>query len=78
MCNLVVRLKMMKSLTGLRLVIGAVKRKENVTRKIKKNITRREEKREQKGANYVKDADTKSNTKTGMPISIMRYIRTRN
>ena len=42
------------------------------------NQARREEKREQMGANYVKNADTKSNTKTGMPISIMRYIRTQN
>ena len=69
---------LLKSLTGLRLVIGAVKQKENVTRKIRKNIIKHEEKRGQKGANYAKNADTKSNTKTGMPISIMRYIRTRN
>ena len=65
---------MLKSLTGLRLAIGAEKRKENATKRTRRNITKREEKREQKGANYVKNADTKSNTKTGMPISIMRYI----
>ena len=46
--------------------------------KKKTSITKREEKREQKGANYVKNADTKQNTKTGMPISIMPYIRNRN
>ena len=50
---------MLKSLAGLRLVIGAVKRKENATRKTRRNITKREEKREQKGANYVKNAGTK-------------------
>ena len=55
--------KILKSLTGLRLVIGAVKRKENVTAKTRTSITKREEKRGQKGANYAKNADTKSNTK---------------
>ena len=40
-------------------VIGAVKRKENATRKTRRNIAKREEKREQKGANYVKNAGTK-------------------
>ena len=50
---------MLKSLTGLRLVISAVKRKENVTVKTKTSITKREEKREQKGANYVENAGTK-------------------
>ena len=50
---------MLKSLTGLRLVICAVKRKENVTKRTRRNITKREEKREQQGANYVNHADTK-------------------
>ena len=40
------RLKVLKSLTVLRLVIGAVKRKENVTKRTRRNITKREEKRE--------------------------------
>ena len=72
------QLKILKSLMVLRLVISAVKRKENVTAKTRTSIIKHEEKRGQKGANYVKNADTKSNTKTGMPISIMRYIRIRN
>ena len=76
--NRVARLKMLKILTVLRLVIGAVQRKENATRKTRKNITKHEEKREQKGAIYATNADIKQNTKTRMPISIMRYIRTRN
>ena len=54
--NLVVRLKMLKSLTGLQRVIGAVKRKENVTAKTRTSIIKREEKRGQKGANYAKNA----------------------
>ena len=53
------RLKVLKSLTVVRLVIGAVKRKENVTKRTRRNITKREEKREQRGANYAKNADTK-------------------
>ena len=57
--NRVARQKILKSLTVLRLVIGAVKRKENATRKTRRNRTKREEKREQKGANYVKNAGTK-------------------
>ena len=76
--NLVVRLKMLKGLTGLRLVISAVKRRENATAKTRTSITKREEKRGQKGANYAKNAGTKSNTKTGMPISIMPDIQTRS
>ena len=47
---------MLKSLTAFRLVIGAVKRKGNVTVKTKTSIIRHEEKREQRGANYVKNA----------------------
>ena len=76
--NRVARLKMLKSLTVLRRVMGAVHRKENATRKTRKNTTKHEEKREQKGAMYAKNADIKQNTKTEMPISIMRYIQTRN
>ena len=37
------RLKMLKKLTVLRLVTGAVKRKENVTRRTRRSITQREE-----------------------------------
>ena len=55
----------MKSLTGLRLVIGAEKRKENVTKRTRRNITKREEKREPKGVSYARNADIKSKTKTG-------------
>ena len=55
----VARLKMLKSLTVLRHVINAEKRKENATARIRMNITKREEKREQKGANYAKNADAK-------------------
>ena len=54
--NLVVSLK---SLTVLRLVMGAVKRKENVTAETKTSITKLEERRGQKGANYATNADTK-------------------
>ena len=52
--------------------------KRNATKGTRRNITKREEKREQKGANYAKNAGTKSSPKTEMPISMMRYIRTRN
>ena len=47
---------MLKRLTVLRLVINAVERKENSTRKTKRNTIRQEEKREQRGANYAKNA----------------------
>ena len=56
--NRVARLEMLKSLTVLRLVIGAVKLKENATRKARKNRIKQEEKSEQRGANYAKNADT--------------------
>ena len=59
---------MLKSLTALRLVIGAVKRQESATKRTRRKNTKREEKRAQKGANYAKNADTKYNTKIGMPI----------
>ena len=56
--NRVARQKILKSLTGLRLVIGVEKRKENVTKRTRRNITKREEKRELKGVNYAKNAVT--------------------
>ena len=59
MCKSFVRRDVLKSLTVLRLVIGAVKRKENVTKRTRRNITKREEKREQREANYAKNADLK-------------------
>ena len=57
--NRVARLKMLNSLTVLRHVINAEKRKENATARIRMKITKREEKREQKGDDYAKNADTK-------------------
>ena len=56
--NRVARQKILKSLTGLRLVIGVEKRKENVTKRTRRNITKREDKRELKGVNYAKNAVT--------------------
>ena len=56
--NRVARQKILKSLTGLRLVIGVEKRKENVTKRTRRNITKREEKRELKGVNYAKNVVT--------------------
>ena len=51
--------KILKSLRVSRLVIGAVKRKENVTAKTRTSIIKHEEKREQREANYAKNAVTK-------------------
>ena len=56
--NRVARQKILKSLTGLRLVIGVEKRKENVTKRTRRNITKREEERELKGVNYAKNVVT--------------------
>ena len=53
------RLEVLKSLTVVRLVIGAVKRKENVTKRTRRNITKREEKREQRGANLCEECEHK-------------------
>ena len=54
--NRVVQQKILKSLTVLRLVIHAVKRKENVTVKTRTSIIKHAEKREQRGANCEKNA----------------------
>ena len=45
---------MLKSLVGLKRVIGAVKRKENVTATTRTSIIKHEEKRGQMGAKYAK------------------------
>ena len=50
---------MLKSLTVLKLVIGAVKRKENATGKTKTSITKREEKRGQKGSQLCEECGHK-------------------
>ena len=68
--NRVVRLEMLKISTVLRLVItNAVKRKENATRRTRRNTTKHEEKREQRGANCAKNADIKTR-KLGCPFPL--------
>ena len=78
MCKSCCATKDVEEFDGFKTCNRCCEGKENATRKTRKNITKHEEKREQKGANYAKNADIKQNTKTGMPISIMQCIRTRN
>ena len=54
--NRVVQQKILNSLTVFRLVINAVKRKENATVKTRTSILKPEEKREQRGAHCAKNA----------------------
>ena len=50
--------KDIEGLMVLKLVRGAGKRSENATTRIRMNITKREERKEQKGVSYAKDVVT--------------------
>ena len=57
MCKSCCATKDVEGFDGLRLVISAVKRKENAMVKTRTSIIRHEERRGQKGAGYAQNAD---------------------
>ena len=54
-----IKIKRLKSLTDLTNAINGERRNENVTARISMSITKQEERREQREANRLKNADTK-------------------